>query len=70
MSLARNILSQPVEHLMTLNFKAKHLAIIAALLTLLSLLVAGCGGDGSAAPDDSATADIEGPAFVLFYTDN
>lgn len=55
---------------MTLNFKAKHLAIIAALLTLLSLLVAGCGGDGSAESDDSATADIEGPAFVLFYTDN
>ena len=55
---------------MTLTFKIKQFTIIAALLTLLSLLIVGCGGSESPAPDASTTADIEGPAFVLFYTDN
>ena len=56
---------------MTLTFKkTKQLTIIAALLTLLSLLTAGCGGSESAASDDAAATEIETPAFVLFYTDN
>ena len=54
---------------MTLTFKTKQLTIITVLLTLLSLLIVGCGGSDSAVPAESAT-DIEGPAFVLFYTDN
>ena len=56
---------------MTLTFKTKQRTIIAVLLTLLSLLVVGCGGSSeSPAPDESTTTDLEGPAFVLFYTDN
>lgn len=39
--------------------------MIAFLLSLLPLLAAGCSGE--AAPLDNL---IEGPALILFYTDN
>jgi hypothetical protein len=37
-----------------------------ALLLLLPLWVVGCGGQTS----EETSTEIEGPAFVTFYTDN
>lgn len=37
------------------------------LLSLLMGLLMACGGEGSA---DEPAPEIEGPALVMFYTDN
>lgn len=55
---------------MSLAFENKQRSIATVFLMLLSLLVIGCGNDDSPSPDGSGAVDIEGPAFVLFYTNN
>ncbi|MEM7116224.1 MAG: hypothetical protein AAF614_27555 [Chloroflexota bacterium] len=45
----------------------KQTTLIMALVTLFSFMLAGCVGETAVSPPPT---DIEGPAFVLFYTDN
>ena len=45
----------------------KQTTLLAALLTLVLFIVVGCGEETAVSP---TSTNIEGPAFVLFYTDN
>lgn len=41
--------------------------LLITLLSLLSYAVTACGGTPS---DEAAAPEVEGPALVMFYTDN